>query len=94
MAPLRFGIIGAAGYVAPRHLAAISAAGGELVVAQDIADHARVLDEHFPEAVFFTDFDRMERHVVKERRAGSSLDYVSVCSPNHLHDGPVSAGHC
>lgn len=86
---MRFGIIGAAGYVAPRHLAAIDAVGGELVVAHDISDHARVLDEHFPGAMFFTELDRMERHVVKESRAGRRLDYVSVCSPNHLHDGHV-----
>lgn len=86
---MRFGIIGAAGYVAPRHLSAMAAVGGELIVAQDIADHARVLDKHFPGAVFFTDIDRMERHVVKEERAGRGLDYVSVCSPNYLHDGHV-----
>lgn len=84
-----FGIIGVAGYVAPRHLAAIAAVGGRLTVAQDIADHARVLDEQFPGAVFFTDLDRMERHVVKERRAGAVLDHVSICSPNHLHDAHI-----
>ena len=84
-----FGIIGVAGYVAPRHLVAIGAVGGRVVVAQDIADHARVLDEQFPGAVFFTDLDRMERHVLKERRAGRALDVVSICSPNHLHDGHI-----
>lgn len=87
--PVRFGIIGAAGYVAPRHLAAVAAVGGRLVLAQDIADHARVLDEYFPDAKFFTDLDRMERHLVKEARSGHGLDYVSVCSPNHLHDGHI-----
>ena len=86
---MRFGIIGAVGYVAPRHLTAIDAVGGELTVAQDIADHARVLDEHFPDAVFFTDLGRTERHLMKESRAGRGLDYVSVCSPNHLHDGHI-----
>lgn len=84
-----FGIIGVAGYVAPRHLAAISAVGGRVTVAQDIADHARVLDEQFPGAMFFTDLDRMERHVIKERREGRCLDAVSICSPNHLHDGHI-----
>lgn len=84
-----FGIIGVAGYVAPRHLAAISAVGGRVAVAQDIADHARVLDEQFPGAMFFTDLDRMERHVIKERREGRGLDAVSICSPNHLHDGHI-----
>lgn len=84
-----FGIIGVAGYVAPRHLVAISAVGGRVAVAQDIADHARVLDEQFPGAMFFTDLDRMERHVIKERREGRGLDAVSICSPNHLHDGHI-----
>ncbi len=86
---MRFGIIGVSGYVAPRHLAAISAVDGRVVAAQDIADHARVLDEHFPDAAFFTDLDRMERHLAKESREGRSLDAVSVCSPNHLHDGHI-----
>jgi UDP-N-acetyl-2-amino-2-deoxyglucuronate dehydrogenase len=86
---LNFGIVGVAGYVAPRHLAAVQAVGGTVSVAQDIADSARVLDETFPEATFFTDLDRMERHLVKRRRDGGGLDYVSVCSPNHLHDAHV-----
>jgi UDP-N-acetyl-2-amino-2-deoxyglucuronate dehydrogenase len=86
---MNFGIIGVAGYIAPRHLAAIRTVGGNLRVAQDIADSARVLDETFPEAAFFTDLDRLERHLVKERRSGSSVDCFSVCSPNHLHDGHV-----
>lgn len=84
-----FGIIGAAGYVAPRHLAAMAAVGGRLTVAQDINDSARTLDWHFPEAAFFTDIDRLERHLVKEAREGRRLDYLSVCSPNHLHDAHI-----
>ena len=84
-----FGIIGAAGYVAPRHLAAIAAVGGRLSVAQDIADSARALDEHFPDAAFFTDIDRLERHLVKQAQEGYRLDYVSICSPNHLHDAHI-----
>jgi len=75
--------------VAPRHLAAVRAVGGTVTAAQDIADSARVLDEAFPEATFFTDLDRMERHLVKQRRDGVGLDYISVCSPNHLHDAHV-----
>ncbi len=86
---LNFGILGVAGYVAPRHLAAVHAVGGAVTVAQDIADSARVLDDSFPDATFFTDLDRMERHLAKQRRDGESLDYVSVCSPNHLHDAHV-----
>ena len=87
-----FGVIGAAGYVAPRHLAAMVAVGGRLVVAQDIADSARTLDEYFPDATFFTDLDRMERHLVKEAREGRRLDYLSICSPNHLHDAHIRFG--
>ncbi len=86
---MNFGIIGVAGYIAPRHLTAIRAIGGTVRVAQDIADSARVLDETFPEAAFFTDLDRLERHLMKERRSGASVECFSVCSPNHLHDGHV-----
>ena len=86
---MRFGIIGASGYVAPRHLAAIQAVGGRLVVAQDIADSAGTLDRYFPDAAFFTEIDRLERHLAKEAREGRRLDYLSVCSPNHLHDAHV-----
>lgn len=84
-----FGIIGASGYVAPRHLAAIAAVGGRLSVAQDVSDSARALDQFFPEAAFFTSAERLERHLVKEARAGRHLDYVSICSPNHLHDAHI-----
>ena len=84
-----FGIIGAAGYVAPRHLVAMAAVGGRLVVAQDVTDSARTLDQYFPEAAFFTDIDRLERHLAKESREGRRLDYLSVCSPNHLHDAHI-----
>jgi UDP-N-acetyl-2-amino-2-deoxyglucuronate dehydrogenase len=86
---MKFGLIGVAGYVAPRHLAAVQEIGGTVTVAQDIADSARVLDDTFPDATFFTDLDRMERHLAKLRQGGGGLDYVSVCSPNHLHDAHV-----
>lgn len=62
---------------------------GRLVVAQDIADHARALDDFFPGAHFFTDLDRMERHLVKSAIVGERLDFISICSPNYLHDGHV-----
>jgi len=83
---VRFGLIGAAGYVAPRHMRAIKETGNTLCVAYDPNDSVGVIDSFFPKADFFTEFERFDRHVDKERRAGRGLDYVSVCSPNYLHD--------
>src|SRR5215813_1543970 len=84
-----FALIGAAGYVAPRHMKAIHAVGGDLKVAYDPNDSVGILDSHFPDAHFFTEFERFDRHVDKLRRRGEKVDYVSICSPNHLHDA-----HC
>jgi UDP-N-acetyl-2-amino-2-deoxyglucuronate dehydrogenase len=84
-----FALIGAAGYVAPRHMKAIQVVGGDLKVAYDPNDSVGILDSHFPEAHFFTEFERFDRHVDKLRRRGEKIDYVSICSPNHLHDA-----HC
>jgi UDP-N-acetyl-2-amino-2-deoxyglucuronate dehydrogenase len=84
-----FALIGAAGYVAPRHMRAIHAVGGDLKVAYDPNDSVGILDSHFPDAHFFTEFERFDRHVDKLRRRGEKIDYVSICSPNHLHDA-----HC
>jgi UDP-N-acetyl-2-amino-2-deoxyglucuronate dehydrogenase len=84
-----FALIGAAGYVAPRHMKAIQAIGGDLKVAYDPNDSVGIIDSHFPDAHFFTEFERFDRHIDKLRRRGEKVDYVSVCSPNHLHDA-----HC
>jgi len=84
-----FGLVGAAGYVAPRHLRAIKAIGGCLKVAFDISDSVGILDSYFPSASFFTEFERFDRHVDLLRRTGQKIDYLSICSPNHLHDA-----HC
>jgi UDP-N-acetyl-2-amino-2-deoxyglucuronate dehydrogenase len=83
-----FALIGAAGYIAPRHMQAIKATGNRLVAALDPNDSVGVLDSHFPEADFFTEFERFDRHIDKLRRAGNPgrIDYVSICSPNYLHD--------
>ena len=86
---MRFGIFGAAGYVAPRHLTAMAAAGGDLVVAHDITDRPQILSEHFPAAAFFTDVELMERHLAKEALEGRLLDHISICSPNYLHDDHI-----
>lgn len=81
-----FVLIGAAGYVAPRHMKAIKDTGNNLVAALDLSDSVGVIDSYFPEADFFTEFERFDRHVDLLRRRGSGVDYVSICSPNYLHD--------
>lgn len=87
----RFALIGAAGYVAPRHLKAIKETGNELVVAADPSDSVGILDSYFPDADFFVEFERFDRHVDKRRRKGPDhqVNYVSICSPNYLHDAHV-----
>jgi UDP-N-acetyl-2-amino-2-deoxyglucuronate dehydrogenase len=84
-----FALIGAAGYIAPRHMGAIKAVGGDLLVAFDPNDSVGIIDSHFPQADFFTEFERFDRHVDKLRRRGSQIEYMSICSPNYLHDA-----HC
>lgn len=85
----RYALIGAGGYVAPRHMQAIRAVGGDLVVAYDPSDSVGVLDSHFPDAHFFVEFERFDRHVDKLRRRGEGVSRIAVCSPNHLHDAHV-----
>lgn len=75
-----FILIGAGGYIAPRHLKAIKDSGNNLLAALDRHDSVGVLDSYFPEADFFTEFERLDRHVEKLKRAGVNIDYVSVCS--------------
>lgn len=81
----RFGLIGAAGYIAPRHLRAIKDTGNDLVVAMDVNDSVGIMDSHFPEAEFFTEFEQFEAFVEDEKLAGRRLDYIAICSPNYLH---------
>jgi UDP-N-acetyl-2-amino-2-deoxyglucuronate dehydrogenase len=83
---LRFGLTGAAGFVAPRHMRAIAAVGGELVAAVDPSDSVGIIDSYFPDARFFTEFERFDRYVDAIGRRGEGLDLISVCSPNYLHD--------
>ncbi len=84
-----FGIIGVAGYIAVRHLKAIKDTGHNLVCALDKFDSVGVMDSYFPEADFFTEFERFDRHVAKIADNGRKLDYVSICSPNYLHDSHI-----
>jgi len=87
----RFALIGAAGYIAPRHMKAIAETGNELAAALDPSDSVGILDSFFPNSAFFTEFERFDRHIDKLRRrgAGSKIDYVSICSPNYLHDAHI-----
>ena len=81
----RFALIGAGGYIAPRHLRAIKDTGNDLVVAMDVNDSVGIMDSHFPEAEFFTEFEQFEGFVEDEKLNGRKLDYVAICSPNYLH---------
>lgn len=84
-----FALIGAAGYVAPRHMKAIKETGNELLAAFDPFDSVGIIDSYFPNADFFVEFERFDRHIDKLRRKGNRLDYVSICSPNYLHDSHI-----
>lgn len=85
----KFGLIGASGYIAPRHMRAIADTGNILVAALDKNDSVGVIDSYFPNADFFTEYERFDRHVDKMRRRGNSLDYMAICSPNYLHDSHI-----
>ncbi len=84
-----FALIGAAGYIAPRHFKAIKDTGNRLVAALDGNDTVGILDSYFPEAHFFTEFERFDRFIDLRRRDGAPVDYVSVMSPNYLHDSHI-----
>ena len=86
---MRFALIGGAGYVAPKHMKAIKETGNDLVAVLDPHDSVGILDSYFPDAEFFTEFERFDRHIDKIRREGNKVDYISICSPNYLHDA-----HC
>jgi len=86
-----FALIGAAGYIAPRHLKAIKETGNNLVAALDPFDSVGIMDSYFPDADFFVEPERFDRHLDKLRRkdAGKEIHYVSICSPNYLHDAHI-----
>src|SRR5437588_7825603 len=86
-----FALTGVAGYIAPRHLKAITDTGNRIVAATDPHDAVGVLDRYSFEVRFFTEFERFDRHLEKLRRAGSAdrVDYLSICSPNYLHDAHI-----
>lgn len=86
-----FALTGIAGYIAPRHLKAIKETGNNLIAAVDPHDSVGILDQYFPKTSFFTEFERFDRHLEKLRRESpeNKLDYLSICSPNHLHDAHI-----
>ena len=85
-----FALIGASGYIAPRHMRAIKDTGNRLIAALDPYDGIGIMDSHFPEASFFTEFERFDRFVDKwHRDGGNKIQYVSICSPNYLHDSHI-----
>jgi UDP-N-acetyl-2-amino-2-deoxyglucuronate dehydrogenase len=84
-----FALIGVGGYIAVRHLKAIKETGNNLVAALDINDSVGVIDSYFPEADFFVEFERFDRHIDKLRRKGTQVDYIAICSPNYLHDSHI-----
>lgn len=89
----RFALIGAAGYIAPRHMRAISDTGNELSAAYDINDSVGIIDSIAPSSQFFTEFERFQEYAWKAKRdPATALDYVSVCSPNYLHSAHIAAG--
>jgi UDP-N-acetyl-2-amino-2-deoxyglucuronate dehydrogenase len=87
--PKNFGIIGVAGFIAVRHLKAIKDTGNNLLACLDKFDSVGLIDSYFPESDFFVEFERFDRHFDKLKRTGTKIDYVSICSPNYLHDSHI-----
>ena len=93
---LNFALIGAAGYIAPRHMKAIKETGNNLIAALDPYDGVGIMDSYFPNANFFIEPERFDRHIDKLRRESKSktgqnkkVDFVSICSPNYMHDSHI-----
>ena len=84
-----FGLIGVAGYIAVRHLKAIKDTGNNLLASLDRFDSVGLIDNYFPKSDFFVEFERYDRHFDKLKRTGTKIDYVSICSPNYLHDSHI-----
>jgi len=85
----KFALIGCGGFVAPRHMKAVKDTGNEIIAMLDPHDSVGIIDSYFPDSAFFTEFERFDRHLEKLKRRGEGVDYVSICSPNYLHDA-----HC
>ena len=90
MSKKNFAIMGVGGYIAPRHLKAIKDTNNNLIAALDKFDSVGIIDSYFPDSHFFVEFERFDRHIEKlKRRKNIQLDYVSICTPNYLHDSHI-----
>lgn len=90
MSGINFGLIGASGYIAPRHMRAIKDTGNELIAALDPYDGIGIMDSYFPQAYFFTEYERFDRFVDKWRRNGNKkIEYIAITTPNYLHDSHI-----
>ena len=87
--PKNFALIGVAGYIAVRHLKAIKETGNQLIASLDQFDSVGVIDQYFPNSDFFVEFERFDRHIDKIKREGIHMHYISICSPNFLHDAHI-----
>lgn len=87
-----FNILGLGGYIAPRHLQAIKETGNELLAGMDVTDSVGIIDRYFPKASFFTEFERFDRHIEKLKDSDVHADYLSICTPNYLHDAHIRFG--
>ena len=85
----KFGLIGAAGYIAPRHMQAIKETDNLLTVALDRFDSVGIIDSYFPDSKFFVEPERFDRYLFKNRFTQDKVDYISICSPNYLHDAHI-----
>lgn len=84
-----FALIGVSGYIAPRHMIAIRDTGNDLIATLDPNDSVGIIDSYFPQASFFTEFERFDRHIHKIKRRGTEINYISICTPNYLHDSQI-----
>lgn len=84
-----FALIGIAGYIAPRHVKAIKETGNNLIATLDPFDSIGFIDSYFPKADYFSEFERFDRHIDKIKRNGIPVHYISICSPNYLHDSHI-----
>ena len=86
---VRFGLMGAGGYIAPKHIKAIKDTGNDLVSILDPNDSVGIIDRYFPNTSYFSEYERFDRHVDKLRRTNKGVDYISITSPNYLHDAHI-----
>jgi len=87
-----FALIGASGYIAPRHVEAIKHIGGNLIAVLDPYDGIGYIDRYFPDASYFKETERFDRHLDRLIRKGNNIDYIVICSPNYLHDSHIRLG--